>query len=269
MADFPQNPGPGGPTPQWDGQHWVAWNGHAWEIMADQPAGPPPSIPGPSGEGQPPGGYGGSPPSGYGPPQPSGYGPRPPERSNQTLKLALVGVCILALLGIGGTALALTLNRDSNTALNAASGSPSATPAGIQTIPINSGANAFTPPAGTDQPVTPVVPQTAVSVKGGEVGLYGGTLSAAQCNKEQLVTYLEQNPDKGSAWASVIGIQPGQIRTYVDGLTSVILRSDTFITTMAMRTAGQRRSPQCSKLVPPCWSIVTVSRSLAATAATR
>ncbi len=46
----------------------------------------------------------------------------------------------------------------------------------------------------------------------------------------ELVDFLEQNPDKAAAWASVVGIQPSQIRSYVATLTPVILRSDTRVT---------------------------------------
>ena len=72
--------------------------------------------------------------------------------------------------------------------------------------------------------------QSPITEAGGHVGLYGGTLNQAVCDKNQLVTYLTQNPAKGAAWASVIGIQPSQIAPYVAGLTPVILRSDTFVT---------------------------------------
>jgi hypothetical protein len=41
---------------------------------------------------------------------------------------------------------------------------------------------------------------------------------------------LQQNPDKGNAWASTLGIPPDQISTYVQRLTPVILRSDTRLT---------------------------------------
>jgi hypothetical protein len=96
--------------------------------------------------------------------------------------------------------------------------------------PVTSATNLFTPPAGTDQNVPPVQPQGASTQSGGQVGLFGGTMNQSSCNKEQLITFLEQNPDKGRAWASTFGINFTDIRTYVTGLTSVLLRSDTRVT---------------------------------------
>lgn len=74
-------------------------------------------------------------------------------------------------------------------------------------------------------------PANAVtSVSGSTVGLYGGTLRAATCNKVQLATFLERNPDKAAAWAAVQGIRSDQIRAYVVGLTPVVLLRDTRVT---------------------------------------
>jgi hypothetical protein len=68
------------------------------------------------------------------------------------------------------------------------------------------------------------------STGGGTPGLYGGTLNNAECNKEQLISFLEQNPDKAKAWAEVQEIQPNQIREYVGQLTPVLLDADTRVT---------------------------------------
>ena len=65
--------------------------------------------------------------------------------------------------------------------------------------PVTSATNPFTPPAGTDQNVPPVQPQGASTQSGGQVGLFGGTMNQSSCNQEQLITFLEQNPDKGRA----------------------------------------------------------------------
>ncbi len=102
----------------------------------------------------------------------------------------------------------------------------------VLTEPISStGANPFSPPTGTDYNNMPAVKTSGVSTQqGGQVGLYGGTQNQAQCDKTQLVTFLQQHPDKGAAWASTLGIQQSEISTYVDGLTSVLLRSDTRVT---------------------------------------
>jgi hypothetical protein len=75
-----------------------------------------------------------------------------------------------------------------------------------------------------------VQPQGISTQPGGQPGLFGGTMQEGSCNKEQLITFLEQNPDKGQAWASTLGINLADIRTYVTGLTPVLLRSDTRLT---------------------------------------
>lgn len=100
----------------------------------------------------------------------------------------------------------------------------------VFTEPISSATNRFTPPAGTDQNVPPVQPQGISTQSGGQPGLFGGTMQQGSCNKEQLITFLEQNPDKGQAWASTLGISVTDIRTYVTALTPMLLRSDTRVT---------------------------------------
>jgi hypothetical protein len=100
----------------------------------------------------------------------------------------------------------------------------------VFTEPISSANNPFTPPAGTDQNVPPVQPQGVSTQSGGQPGLFGGTMQQGSCNKEQLVTFLEQNADKGQAWAQTLGISFTDIRTYVNALTPMLLRSDTRVT---------------------------------------
>jgi hypothetical protein len=100
----------------------------------------------------------------------------------------------------------------------------------VFTEPISSTNNPFTPPAGTDQSVPPVQPQGVSTQPGAQPGLFGGTMQEGSCNKQQLITFLEQNPDKGQAWASALGINFTDIRAYVTGLTPVLLRSDTRLT---------------------------------------
>jgi hypothetical protein len=107
----------------------------------------------------------------------------------------------------------------------------------VAAVPVSTpGANPFTPKVGNDSTgVTP--PAAAASTSGGPVsyspglpGLYGGTRNYTTCDAVQLVNFLEANPSKAAAWASIIGIGPTQIREYVSGLTSVILRTDTRVT---------------------------------------
>jgi hypothetical protein len=113
----------------------------------------------------------------------------------------------------------------------ALSGDDEASAEEIGLEPVSSaGTNPFMPPVGTDQPnVTPPT-NTGGTYSGDLVGLYGGTLNQSSCDPQQLVTFLQANPDKASAWASVVGIQVVDISTYVSELTPVVLRSDTYVT---------------------------------------
>lgn len=113
------------------------------------------------------------------------------------------------------------------------SGGGGGSPAGasVRTEPVSTAKSPFTPPQGTDMtPAQPVMPSPNTQAQGGTAGLYGGSLNQQVCDKNQMITYLQSNPDKGAAWAGVLGIQPSQIPTYINTLTPVILRSDTLVT---------------------------------------
>jgi hypothetical protein len=97
------------------------------------------------------------------------------------------------------------------------------------------GPNPFTPKVGKD--ITHVRPPGATASGGGPAryvaslpGLYGGTRNYASCDATKLVSFLEQNPSKATAWATTLGIRSSEIRSYVSGLTDVILRTDTRVT---------------------------------------
>ena len=103
-------------------------------------------------------------------------------------------------------------------------------------FPNTTAATTATTPPTTIAPTTSASPATTggtiavASTSGGTPGLYGGTLNNAECNKEQMITFLEQNADKAKAWAQVQEIQPNQIREYIGQLTPVILEADTRVT---------------------------------------
>jgi hypothetical protein len=96
--------------------------------------------------------------------------------------------------------------------------------------------NPFAPSVGTDLPDVTPPPALASTNRqeftGGTVGLYGGTLDNASCDKDKLVSFLAQDPAKADAWARTLGIPSGieSIRDYVATLTSVVLRADTRVT---------------------------------------
>jgi hypothetical protein len=97
--------------------------------------------------------------------------------------------------------------------------------------PVSSaGANPFMDSVGTDEPDVTPPPDTGGTFEGGTPGLYGGTMQQGSCNAEQMVAFLEANPDKAAAWANTLGIQVSQIRSYVGTLTPVVLRADVYVT---------------------------------------
>jgi hypothetical protein len=98
------------------------------------------------------------------------------------------------------------------------------------------GDNPFMPSAGTDEDgVTPPPSATAspgsVATYSGDLpGLYGGTRNNAACDAAKIVSFLAANADKARAWAGALGIATSDIRSYVAGLTPVILRADAWVT---------------------------------------
>jgi hypothetical protein len=91
------------------------------------------------------------------------------------------------------------------------------------------------------------------TVRGGEVGLFGGSLRYGSCHREKLVRFLERNPDKAAAWVAALNSDPtlrwsggnkvrvDQIREYVFELTPMILRTDTRVTNHGYRNGRPYR----------------------------
>jgi hypothetical protein len=149
--------------------------------------------------------------------------PPPPRRGlSRNVIVALVVVMALVVAAVVVAVVVATGGGDDDTAGKKKE---------VFTEPISSTRNPFSPPVGQDSSnVTPVQQGGNTTQTGGQQGLYGGTLQQGTCDKTQLVTFLQQNPDKGRAWAGTLGITPDQISTYVNRLTPVILRSDTRLT---------------------------------------
>lgn len=110
----------------------------------------------------------------------------------------------------------------------------------------SSGDNPFTDAVGEDEgDVKP--PRAAVSsggpssYSGGLPGLYGGTHNYATCNAEKMIDFLEHDSSKARAWADALGIETTEIRSYVDDLTPVTLRTDTRVTNHGF--VGGRANP--------------------------
>lgn len=144
-------------------------------------------------------------------------GPPPPRRVSRG---TLVAVVVLAMLvaALGGVVVARELGAPTDVALE-----PVAT----------AGANPFMDSVGTDVPDVAPVAHTGGSWSGTTPGLYGGSGSDAVCDRTRLSRFLGEHPDRAAGWAAVLGLRDGSAATvssYVDGLTSVVLRSDTYVT---------------------------------------
>jgi hypothetical protein len=96
--------------------------------------------------------------------------------------------------------------------------------------PVNSSQDAFTEGVPDAETPPPRKPKAAGAVTGETRGLYGGTTSKTSCDAVRLVDFLRTHPDKGAAWASVVGMSVDQIPFFVAQLTPVILRADTRVT---------------------------------------
>lgn len=80
------------------------------------------------------------------------------------------------------------------------------------------------------EPPTPP-PDPQVQGPNGYVPLYGGSGVLGSCYRERLIAFLEANPTHASAWASVIGIAPSEIGSYVrEELHSLKLNVDLRVT---------------------------------------
>jgi Domain of unknown function (DUF6777) len=155
------------------------------------------------------------------PTQPTPTAPPPPPRRGISRNVVIAVVVVAVLVVVAAVVAVVASSGGSDSASKKKE---------VFTEPISSTQNPFSPPVGQDTSVTPVLQGGTTTQTGGQPGLYGGTMQQGTCDKTQLVTFLQQNPDKGSAWASTLGIPTDQISTYVQRLTPVLLRSDTRLT---------------------------------------
>jgi hypothetical protein len=202
------------------GAHFCGVCGHEVAGIADAtaatpaPAPTPPATPGPAGA-----------PPPYAPP------PAPVPATGSRTGL-IVGLAVFAVIALIGAVTAVVLvTRDPRAAsadeliLEPVS-APTADPftASVTTgreTPPNPGAVKV--PANTTNPGGQQVP-------GSQPALYGGTKNNATCGPDQLISFLQANPDKATAWAGVLGISTADIATYVKGLTPILLTRDTRVT---------------------------------------
>ena len=67
-----------------------------------------------------------------------------------------------------------------------------------------------------------------VLLSGDQIGLYGGSMNLAVCDRDKMVNFLEQNPGQAQAWRTVTGAS--DIRSYASTLSPVVLTHDTRVT---------------------------------------
>ena len=104
-----------------------------------------------------------------------------------------------------------------------------------------------TPAAESTEPLRPASDAPVEATSGARPGLYGGTRNQAACDPDQMVRFLQNNPQKAQAWVAALdadpavslsdgrSLTPETIPEYVAGLTSIVLMEDTRATNHGYR----------------------------------
>jgi serine/threonine protein kinase len=154
--------------------------------------------------------------------------------------IALLVVVLIAAAGVGGVLLRNVL---------------SSKPTGSELVltgATDPGANSFMPPAAPPPPTNTQPPPTlqphgngpvvTQPLPGDRIGLYGGTLDNAACDRDQMISFLGSHPTQASAivealnsdptlfWSGGNRLTPADIPTYLRELTPMLLRLDTRVT---------------------------------------
>ncbi|MER5732089.1 DUF6777 domain-containing protein [Streptomyces sp. NPDC002138] len=150
--------------------------------------------------------------------------PRPPRRH------APAGAALIAALGLLAAACGGPADR---------SGAPAAAPESQDVLlqPVGSaGPDPFSPSTATAEsaPLQPPVPNATGegirTVGGSTPGLYGGTQRLGSCDVERQVGLLTSDDAKAAAFAEASGIERPKVTEFLRGLTPVVLRADTRVT---------------------------------------
>ncbi|MEU1404914.1 DUF6777 domain-containing protein [Streptomyces sp. NPDC005728] len=119
------------------------------------------------------------------------------------------------------------------------------------------GPDPFTGSTGTTAPATrsapsgqsvgrapaPPPPPSLRTLSGATPGLYGGTARVSGCDVQRQIGRLAAEPAKGDAFARVAGVSSASLPGYLRGLTPVVLRVDTSVTSHAYRERQAARFP--------------------------
>ncbi|MFI2346356.1 DUF6777 domain-containing protein [Streptomyces sp. NPDC019443] len=84
-------------------------------------------------------------------------------------------------------------------------------------------------------PSSPAGGQTLRTLSGSTPGLYGGTQSLGSCDVEQQVNLLVADQAKERAFSRAAGVSQTEVPDYLRGLTPVVLRADTRVTSHGFR----------------------------------
>ncbi len=162
------------------------------------------------------------------------------EKDRRRQRIALV-VFVIVLVGLGTAIVLASLGRGSGQDQSAAP-APAPEPAvssgpvpveHVMLMAVNTPGDEFTPPVGTDVEMASLAAQGStglIDVQGDAVGLYGGSMKLSSCERAQLADFLDSHPAKAAAWAEVQGIETTAIRSFLAGLTPLVLRADTLVT---------------------------------------
>ncbi|WP_405910620.1 hypothetical protein OG742_44685 [Streptomyces sp. NBC_00828] len=219
----PSQPGPSEPSPT--------------QPSGRTPSGPPPSGAGGSGAGgSGAGGSGAGGPSGPsrpGEPGEPGKGPDRPWWKSAPRVALITGVVVAAVV------LGLVFTRDDSGSDTSATGGEVFLQAASK-----SGPDPFTESTANDSSTETEAPSTSTAsestnvtqgVDGSAPGLYGGTRNVSSCDVEKQIKFLQADPAKNSAFASVVGLQTSQVPGYLRALTPMQLRYDTRVTNHGYR----------------------------------
>ncbi|MFJ2829598.1 DUF6777 domain-containing protein [Streptomyces sp. NPDC087263] len=208
----PSQPGPSEPSPT--------------QPSGRVPSGPP-SGAGGSGAGGPSG------PGGPGEPGEPGKGPGRPWWKSAPRVALITGVLVAAVV------LGLVFTRDDGDSDTSASGGEVFLQAAAK-----SGPDPFTESTANDSSTPPETPSASTAsesanvtrgVDGSAPGLYGGTRNVSSCDVEKQIKFLQADPAKNNAFASVAGLRTSQVPGYLRALTPVQLGYDTRVTNHGYR----------------------------------
>ncbi len=162
--------------------------------------------------------------------QPAGADGTSGQHKRRNRLLFTVALILIVGLAVGITLFFTRSSRQSGELFLESATSTGANPFTDSTATVT-GTSRTTTTAPTSTGPTPTEGQTVVgTVAGNTAGLYGGTLNEASCDREKQIAFLQANPHKAAAFASVLGITPDQIPDHLRGLTPVVLRHDTRVT---------------------------------------